>query len=444
MFRLILILFGGDALIQRWKFFLAAGLLTMALAAATLIDLFDGAAQIAIWVLGGMLLMQGVAEVVVGATHSRARRGFEMLRGAAMVVFASLVLDFPWDNSIAAGAIFAAAFTSSGLLRIASSLLIRYPGWRLSAFMGGFYLLLALLLATRWPLPDELNVSFCVGLAFMGAGYVLLRGAWRLRRLPAGSRLASIYMYQRKHRKKPARNDLANTAQAMPTPAVSPEPGPDADAMVVHIWTAAGQVASERIRLPLIDRYIFALSNKGGVSTGHVALECGGLYISHHPRVKLQISRDNLLDQVQAVSDNNHSGMWLPTYAGEAEATRPSTLRVRFRVFNPQYLAAFWATYQLDDTYNLTSRNCSVAVTEAIDAAVEGVFAGQPFWRTLLRLVLHPDMWLAGSIRVQAESMAWTPGLALDYASALRRITDSRHDLGLQLSRWWKTRRRGK
>ena len=77
-----------------------------------------------------------------------------------------------------------------------------------------------------------------------------------------------------------------------------------------------------------------------------------------------------------------------------------------------------------------------MAVVEAIDAAVEGVFAGKPFWRTLLRLMFHPDMWLASSVRVRAESIAWTPGLTLDYASAIRRITHPKQDLRMQLARW--------
>jgi uncharacterized membrane protein HdeD (DUF308 family) len=81
---------------------------------------------------GAVLLAQGLVEMVVGATHARVRRRFELLCGAAMVVCACLVLDFPWDNAIAAGILFGAAFTFKGLIRIASSWLIRYPSWRKS------------------------------------------------------------------------------------------------------------------------------------------------------------------------------------------------------------------------------------------------------------------------------------------------------------------------
>lgn len=431
MFRLALMLFGGDALVQRWRFFMAAGLLTLLSGLVVLGDILDGVADIDGWVFGLVLLLHGLVEMVVGATHMRARRRFEMLRGAAMVVCALLLLDFPWDNAITSGVLFGAAFTFNGLVRIGSSLLIRYPNWRQSNAIGWSYLLMAALLFTSWPLPDSMNVSFSAGMALLAGGYVLVRGAWRLRRLPPGSRLAAVELYRR-------RRDTQRLPSAPQQPIA---PSTAGDEIVVHVWTALSQ-NDERVLLPWIDRYFVSLSRKGSVSTGHVALECGpGFYISHHPRVRLSITQQNVVHQVRATDSNDHPGMWHPSYAQEAAATQASTYRIRFRVFNKAHLQAFWDGYRKDDTYNLTHRNCSVVVTEAIDAAMEGVFADKPFWRTLLRLSLHPDMWLAGSIRVRAESIAWTPGLALDYVSAIRRITHPHQDLRVHLARWWKTRK---
>lgn len=422
MFRLLLTLFGGDLLVKRWKFFLLFGALTFVVGAVVLADLVDGVADIAHWVFGVLLLLQGVVELMVGATHTGARRRFEMLRGCAMVVVACLLLDFPWNNVLTSSVLFAFAFAFNGLIRIASSLLVRFPGWRTSQMMGWGYLLLAFLMGGDWPVPPSLRVSFCSGLALMIAGFVLMRGAGRLHRLPQGARLGTISLYK----KKPAPGAPA-IRSGLP-PSLSRARQGEKDEMIVHVWTAVEQIQAP-IRLPVIDRYIASLSRKGPMTTGHVALECPpDLYISHHPRVRLNITHENMLGQMQATSSNDHPGMWLPSYAGEAAATQPSTYRIRFRKFNRSYLQAFWESYRQDATYNLTHRNCSVVVTEAVDAAVEGVFANRPFWRTLLRLVVHPDMWLAGSVRVRAESMAWTPGLALDYVSAIRRITHLRLD----------------
>lgn len=433
MFRLALTLFGADALIRRWKIFLAAGVLVLLVGLMVLVDLVDGVADLAHWIFGLIMLFQGLAEMLVGATHTAARRRFQLFRGAGLVVFACLVLDFPWDNSIATAVLFAAAFLTNGLLRIASSLLIRYPGWRMSNLTGWAYLLMALLMITEWPLPSSMNVSFCTGIALVFSGFVLMRGAWRLRRLPRGSRLAAIALYKRRR----------DEDSATPVPAAAGAPAAGHDQMVVHVWVASDTIKEERINLPLIDRYFVSMSRRGLVSTGHVALACGDdLYISHHPEVRLAINQQNIVGHMRATSHNDHPGVWLPSYDGEAEATRPSTVRVRFRRYNRAYLQAFWERYRQDTTYNLTHRNCSVVVTEAIDSAVEGVFADRPFWPTFVRLWLNPDMWMAGGTRVRAESIAWTPGLALDYAVAMRRLTDPRQDLRLHLSRWWRTRRK--
>ncbi len=275
----------------------------------------------------------------------------------------------PWDNAIAAGILFGAAFTFNGLIRIASSWLIRYPSWRKSNLIGWAYLLLALLLFTNWPVPSSMNVSLCTGLALGVGGYILMRGAWRLGRLPRGSRLAAIELYSGTRVLPP--DAAPATPEALAANAA-------AGHMVVHVWTAVDG-DQDRIRLPLVERYIASMTKKGRVSTGHIALECeDGLYISHHPRVRLAITQANLVGHLRATSGNDHPGVWLPAYAEEAAATRPSTHKLHFRVYNRAYLQAFWDAYRQDDTYNLTSRNCSVVVTQAVDAAVEGVLPTSP------------------------------------------------------------------
>ena len=112
MTRLILILFGGDALIQRWRAIFGLGVLTLLVALAVLGDLVDGVADITTLLLGLILLALALFELMVGATHTGVRRQLELLRGLVMLTGASLVLDFPWDNAITSGAIFGVAFCS--------------------------------------------------------------------------------------------------------------------------------------------------------------------------------------------------------------------------------------------------------------------------------------------------------------------------------------------
>lgn len=112
MTRLILILFGGDALIQRWRAIFGLGVLTLLVALAVLGDLVDGVADITTLLLGLILLALALFELMVGATHTGVHRQLELLRGLVMLTGASLVLDFPWDNAITSGAIFGVAFCS--------------------------------------------------------------------------------------------------------------------------------------------------------------------------------------------------------------------------------------------------------------------------------------------------------------------------------------------
>ncbi|MNR12551.1 hypothetical protein D3C85_1289130 [compost metagenome] len=50
----------------------------------------------------------------------------------------------------------------------------------------------------------------------------------------------------------------------------------------------------------------------------------------------------------------------------------------------------------------------------------------------LIRLLLTPELWVASQIRKRALTMAWTPGLTLDYARAMSMLADPR-PFG-----WWK------
>ena len=258
------------------------------------------------------------------------RRRLQMLRGFALLIVACLVLDFPWNNSITAGALFSAAFIFNGLLRIGSSWLIRYPSWRQSCVLGFAYLGMALLLLTRWPLPDALNVSFCVGLGLLATGWVLVRGGLKLRRLPPGSALAAIELYHSQRYVASATTPEAVALKMLP-----------AAPLVVHVWTAVAST-NDRIKLPIIERYIVALSRKGNASSGHAALECGpGLYISHHPRERLRINAQNVLQEARATPENNRPGHWGSSYVEEEAKGRPSTVKIRFRIYSPYYLQVF-------------------------------------------------------------------------------------------------------
>lgn len=174
-----------------------------------------------------------------------------------------------------------------------------------------------------------------------------------------------------------------------------------------------------------------AVDRNGVISTGHAALEApDGVYISLYPGVEIDRSPNEFTRILQATHENDVPGLFQPDYQTESKAWCPSTVQVRIRNYDPERLRRFWEGYRQDTTYNLTHRNCSSSVSRALEAAIEGasarVWAQRGGWRPLLRLLTTPELWVAAQIRKRAATMAWTPGLTLDYARALSMLADPR------------------
>ena len=185
----------------------------------------------------------------------------------------------------------------------------------------------------------------------------------------------------------------------------------------------------------MLNRYIAAVDVNGVISTGHAALESPeGVYVSLYPAQEIDRSPEQFGALLRATAENDVPGVFQPDYATEAQAWCPSTTQVRIRNYDAAKLQAFWDVYRQDATYNLTHRNCSSSVSRALEAALDGVVGRlhgpQAGWRVLLRLLLTPELWVASQIRKRALTMAWTPGLTLDYARALSMLADPGRSAG--------------
>lgn len=194
--------------------------------------------------------------------------------------------------------------------------------------------------------------------------------------------------------------------------------------MTLYVWTPAGSIADPQRRL-LIDRYIAAVDSKGVISTGHSALELKPeLYISHYPGVEIDHSPDDFTRLLRAGRENDVPGRWNPTHENEAAEWCEADQNVVFRRFDADALRAFWDIYRQDNTYNLTSRSCSTVTALAIESALEGVLGQRRPWLTFFSLLIDPNLWLAAILRRRGATMAWTPGLVLDYARVLKSVVE--------------------
>ena len=206
------------------------------------------------------------------------------------------------------------------------------------------------------------------------------------------------------------------------------DPAPDVEpAINVYVWApanAARQIPLQR--RPLIDRYIAAVDAHGVVWTGHVALEASPVYISLDPAAPIKRSLDELR-MLHAAPYNNVPGYFQVDYVTDAKLRGSSTQQIRIRNFDVERLQHFWEHYRQDTTYNLTRRNCAASVARALEAGLEGAVSrlhGNPDWGLFMTLLLMPELWIAAQIRKRAKTMAWTPGLVLDYSRALSILVD--------------------
>jgi hypothetical protein len=246
----------------------------------------------------------------------------------------------------------------------------------------------------------------------MLSGFGIVRLALRVRTLPPHTSALSLM----------ARGDheAVDGLQVVPMPHHA-----DVPSLIVHVWTPVGS-ATDALPQPLVDRYVAAVDGQGVISTGHAALEVRDtLYISHYPATEIDHSPDDFRGLLRATRENDVPGRFQPSYAIESAGWCESTAKVSFERYDLKRLQAFWAKYRSDTTYNLTNRNCSSTVAMALEVALEGSFraCGSNVGR-FVSATLNPELWVASQLRKHAEAMAWTPGLVLDYARALKVAID--------------------
>ncbi|SAK64448.1 membrane protein [Caballeronia glebae] len=433
MVRLVMILLGVDYLRTRWRSVLTLGLLSIALGGVIFTDALDGSLYFPIVPFVLMMLLEGLATLAVAWTGMGGQRKLRYVKGATFCLSALLVLFGGEHGNFVLSLIFGTLFLVDGALQIISARVVRYRKWRLA--MAGGVLEIAIAIFFYQPYPDHYagTVAYCVAFGLFFGGWNMILLAARVRRMAAN----------------PAVDDVADTSRREDAMRAAPSfagalwdgpPAPDEAALTVHVWTPVGTAKSQPRRQLIIDRYIAAVDRNGTISTGHAALETPeGVYISLYPAVEIDRSPNEFSRTLRATRENDVPGLFQPDYETESKAWCPSTQQVRIRNYDPARLARFWREYRRDTTYNLTYRNCSSSVARALEAAIEGasarVWGRGGGWKPLVRIMTTPELWVAAQVRKRAATMAWTPGLTLDYARALSMLADPRHSGWVKMAR---------
>ena len=419
MMRLIFILLGIDYLRSHWRGLRRFGWLTLIAGAVIFIDALDGSLFFPIEPFACLLLFEGSATLLVAHSGMGGQRRLRYVKGATFVLAAILILAGNHDGNMVLSLIFGTLFLLDGALQIASAVVVRYQRWRPALWGGIAEIALAVFFFQPWPSNYAGTVPYCLGLGLAFAGWNMFILANRVRRAAANPGLAG--------------ETFMEEAETHP-PAVVEWDGPPTDeekALTVHVWTPVGSAPGETTHRPVINRYIAAVDQDGIISTGHAALESPeGIYISLYPAVLIDRSPDAFARLLRATPDNNVPGEFQKDYLSESAKWCPSTRKVRIRNYSEVRLKTFWEEYRQNTAYNLTHRNCSSSVARGLEAALEGsvgrLWQARGFWLAIGKLMSTPELWVALQIRKRAETMAWTPGLVLDYARALSMLADPR------------------
>ena len=431
MARLLMLLMGTRFLSGRWRALLALGLVWSIAGGGLFIDALDDAIYFPLSVFAGLFLVDGLVALAFSGMASGAQRTLRIVRGSATLVAAFLVLGGEHRGNFWLSMIFGTLFLVDGLLQCASAHTVRFPRWRFAFGWGVVELAISIFFYQPWPTHYVGTLPYALGLMLLFGGLNLLGLALRVRRLNDAAPDAFDST------RDAGSSDVVTTRSSHPQRnRWEGPPAADERALTVHVWTPTGSAKAPTRNQPLIDRYIAAVDIHGVISTGHAALESPeGIYISLYPGVEIDRSPGEFGRLLKATPENDIVGVFQPDYSTESKAWCPSTFRVRIRNYDSGKLEAFWRRYREHALYKLTHRNCSSSVALALEAAVDGAWDrlhGEALgWKSFFRILVTPELWVAAQIRKRAVTMAWTPGLTLDYARALSVLVDPR-PFGLQ------------
>ena len=313
-----------------------------------------------------------------------------------------------------ASLILAAALLIDGTIRFGIAVVVHIPHWRRSASIALAQLAGAVGLIAEWPLSSAGNVTLALAVSLFLAGRTLFLLGWHLRDLPADRSLLRSPLYSNRNW-----NDHAPSLVGYDAPRRREEPP-----LILYNWTPH-EAPNVSMRLPVIGRYFAVPDDDGGIASGHVSLALGDdLYVSYYPDDEIERSSTNFIGTMSGEPSHDMVGQFIPSFPYEIENWRPPTRWFRLRRFSERRLRAYWDSFRRDDTYNLVNRNCAVAVGPALEAAMEGVWAGPRPWLRVARLMLDPGLWLAALIRGRIDFLTWTPGMVVDYVLELNRVMD--------------------
>lgn len=416
MLKIALILMGEAFVIKSAPILGMAGLLWGGGGLTILLDGMLGTRYFPFHVFGILLFTESLVTLILAGNAKGTQKSIFYFKGGIFIFISVLILSGRENSNLLLAILFGFAFFINGLLVMVSAWVVRYDHWRCVFLEGVAQLAFALFLFLPYPTHHHGTVSQVIGIIMVTGGIQCVRLAAQTVRLRTG---ANALKQLQPNEIFPG-SDLTAESQFENT-------------LIIHIWTPEASSETPPIPRPIINRYIAAVDINGVISTGHSALEMHpDVYISLYPAVEIDRSPSEFFNTLRAVQDNNVPGEFQKDYASEAAAWCDSDRKIIFLHVNVQALRLYWQNLREKNTYNLTWRNCSSCVAYGLESALDGVLSHRGGWLLFIGLFFKPELWIAAHLRKRATTMAWTPGLMLDYARALHALVHPRQHSCLQ------------
>lgn len=425
MVQLLFLLLGVEFLQRRANSIRLVGIIWVIAGFVIFIDALDNAIYFPIHFFAWLFLIEGFATLAVAWTGIGGQRVLRYVKGLTVVLASALIFAGSHHGNFVLSMLLGLLFLVDGSLQCISAWIVRYRRWRVALAWGVFEILIAIFFFQPYPTNYVGTLPYGLGIFLIFGGIHLLTLAYRVKRLD------EIIISDKDNDINSSGINFSENFKKTKKTEWNGPPADDEKALIVHVWTPVGSSKAPTQFYPLIDRYIAAVDVNGVISTGHAALESPeGIYISLYPGVEIDRSPNEFGRILRATVENDVPGVFQPDYVTESKAWCPSNFQIKIRNYDALKLKKFWENYQSEKTYNLTHRNCSSSVSNALEAAIDGavfrLHGPRAGWLSLLRVLVTPELWVAAQIRKRAVTMAWTPGLTLDYSRALSMLVDPR------------------
>lgn len=183
---------GLEELRKQWGWFLGLGILLIVLGTIALGSSVAMTSASMIF-LGFLMLTGGVMEALHAFT-SKSWGGFfiNLISGILSVVVGFMVVANPEITAVTLTLLIALFLIFSGIFRIATALLVRFPNWSWILLHGGINLLLGVSIYKEWPLSGLWIIGLFIGVDMIFNGWSLVMLGLAARKIPTDAQLTKV------------------------------------------------------------------------------------------------------------------------------------------------------------------------------------------------------------------------------------------------------------